>query len=112
MKSRKKRVVAKTKLNKYETYELEQPEMPNFTCPHIDEVVDWSHKIIDKMEEIRTKATQMLYLLCNRISVFLILKALTSGFLSLTAPLVVAYCLKIHGISLMFLIRPFLIRMN
>tara|TARA_Y100001933_G_scaffold119990_1_gene119983 strand:- start:3466 stop:3771 length:306 start_codon:yes stop_codon:yes gene_type:complete len=59
MKSRKKRVVAKTKLNKYETYELEQPEMPNFTCPYIDEVVDWSHKIIDKMEEIRNMNTQL-----------------------------------------------------
>jgi hypothetical protein len=59
MKSKKKRVVAKKKLNKFETLKLEQPTLPEFTCPHIDEAIDYSHKIIDKLEEIRNMNTQL-----------------------------------------------------
>ena len=59
VKSKRKRVVAKKNLSEFETFEADQPEMPDFTCPHIDEVVDWSHKIIDKMEEVRNMNSQL-----------------------------------------------------
>lgn len=54
-----KRVVAKKKLSEYESFTKDAPEMPDFTCPSIDEVIDWSHKIIEKMEEIRTMNSQL-----------------------------------------------------
>ena len=54
--------VARTKrkkLTEYEVFEKEAPKCPDYTCPNIDEVIDWSHKIIDKMEEIRNMNTQL-----------------------------------------------------
>ena len=56
---RKPKTTAKKKLTEFETFAKNQPKMPDYTCPHIDEVVDWSHKIIDKMEEIRNMNTQL-----------------------------------------------------
>ena len=58
-KVRKTKAVAKKKLTEFQTFEKEQPKMPDFSCPHIDDVVDWSHKIIDKMEEIRNMNAQL-----------------------------------------------------
>ena len=54
-----RKVRVRQKLNEYETFAKNQPKMPEFTCPHIDEVIDWSHKIIDKMEEIRNMNSQL-----------------------------------------------------
>tara|TARA_A100001037_G_scaffold63293_1_gene55322 strand:+ start:31262 stop:31543 length:282 start_codon:yes stop_codon:yes gene_type:complete len=56
---RKSKNKAKKKLNEFETFETNQPIMPDYTCPHIDDVIDWSHKIIDKMEDIRKMNTQL-----------------------------------------------------
>ena len=47
------------KLSEFEKFQKDEPEMPNFTCPSIDEVIDWSHKIIEQMEDIRTMNTQL-----------------------------------------------------
>jgi|TARA_B110000495_G_C23038578_1_gene621426 hypothetical protein len=54
-----RKVKTRQKLNEYETFAKNQPEMPEFTCPHIDEVIDWAHKIIDKMEELRSMNTKL-----------------------------------------------------
>ena len=56
---KKTRSKVKKKLSEFETFDKDAPSMPDFTCPHIDEVVDWSHKIIDKMEEIRNMNSQL-----------------------------------------------------
>ena len=36
--------VPKQKLTEYEEFKKDEPEMPDFTCPHIDNVVDWLYK--------------------------------------------------------------------
>lgn len=59
VKTKRKRVVSKNKLNEYETFKKDAPEIPDFTCPHIDEVIDWTHKITEKMEDIRNMNTQL-----------------------------------------------------
>ena len=56
---RKTKAVTKKKLSEFQVFEKEQPKMPDYTCPCIDDVIDWSHKIIDKMEEIRNMNTQL-----------------------------------------------------
>ena len=47
------------KLTEYEVFEKNAPKCPDYTCPDIDTVVDWSHKIIEKMEQIRNANTQL-----------------------------------------------------
>tara|TARA_B100000676_G_scaffold198963_1_gene195520 strand:+ start:1148 stop:1453 length:306 start_codon:yes stop_codon:yes gene_type:complete len=56
---RKRKVTVKKKLTEFEAFAKNQPEMPDYTCPYIDDVVDWAHKIIDKMEEIRNANSQL-----------------------------------------------------
>lgn len=56
---KKRKVTVKKKLTEFEAFAKNQPEMPDYTCPYIDDVVDWAHKIIDKMEEIRNANTQL-----------------------------------------------------
>lgn len=53
VKTKRKRVTTKTPLSEFETFEAEQPEMPDFTCPHIDNVNDWLHKASEEMELLR-----------------------------------------------------------
>ena len=44
VKTKRKRVVSKNKLSEFEIFEKDAPEMPDFTCPHTDNVIDWLHK--------------------------------------------------------------------
>ena len=53
VKTKRKRVVSKNKLSEFETFEKDAPEMPDFTCPHIDNVNDWLHKATEEMEKLR-----------------------------------------------------------
>ena len=56
---KKTKVVTKTKLSEFQVFEKEQPEMPDYTCPRIDDAIDWTHKIIDTLEDIRNMNTQL-----------------------------------------------------
>lgn len=53
VKVKRKRVVSKKKLSEFEALEKDAPEMPDFTCPHIDVVNDYLHKATEEMEELR-----------------------------------------------------------
>ena len=53
VKSKRKRVVSKKKLSEFATFEKDAPDMPDFTCPHIDTVNDYLHKATEQMEELR-----------------------------------------------------------
>jgi len=53
VKTKRKRVVSKKKLSEFETFEKDAPELPDFTCPHIDNVNDWLHKANEEMELLR-----------------------------------------------------------
>jgi t-SNARE complex subunit (syntaxin) len=46
-------------LSEFETFEAEQPEMPDFTCPHIDNVNDWLHKASEEMELLRNMNSKL-----------------------------------------------------
>ena len=59
VKTKRKRVVSKKKLSEFETFEAEQPEMPDFTCPHIDNVNDWLHKANEEMELLRNMNSKL-----------------------------------------------------
>lgn len=59
VKTKKKRVVSKNKLSEFSTFEAEQPEMPDFTCPHIDNVNDWLHKASEEMELLRNMNSKL-----------------------------------------------------
>ena len=50
---------AKKELSEFETFGAEQPPMPDYTCQYIDEVLDWAHKIVDKMEDLRNMNSQL-----------------------------------------------------
>jgi cyclopropane fatty-acyl-phospholipid synthase-like methyltransferase len=50
---------ARKKLNLYESYEKDSPKLPDFTCPLIDEVVEWASSISFKMEEIRKMNSEL-----------------------------------------------------
>ena len=41
------------KLSEFETFKKDEPELPDFTCPHIDKVNDWLHKANEEMELLR-----------------------------------------------------------
>jgi hypothetical protein len=59
VKTKKKRVVSKKKLSEFETFEADQPEMPDFTCPHIDKVNDWLYKASEEMELLRNMNSKL-----------------------------------------------------
>lgn len=59
VKTKRKRVVSKNKLSEFEIFEAEQPEMPDFTCPHIDNVNDWLHKANEEMELLRNMNSKL-----------------------------------------------------
>lgn len=47
------------KLNEYEKFVKDEPTMPDFTCPHIDNVNDWLHKASEEMELLRTMNSEL-----------------------------------------------------
>lgn len=47
------------KLNEYEKFVKDEPKMPDFTCPHIDNVNDWLYKAGEEMELLRTMNSQL-----------------------------------------------------
>lgn len=47
------------KLNEYEKFVKDEPKMPDFTCPHIDNVNDWLHKASEEMELLRTMNSEL-----------------------------------------------------
>ena len=47
------------KLNEYEKFVKDEPKMPDFTCPHIDNVNDWLHKASIEMELLRTMNSEL-----------------------------------------------------
>ena len=49
--SKKKRI--KIKLSDYEKFVKDEPLLPDFTCPHIDNVNDWLHKATEELEQLR-----------------------------------------------------------
>ena len=53
VKSRRRKIVSKKKLTEYEVFQKEAPEMPEFTCSHIDEVLDYLQKAEEKLEILR-----------------------------------------------------------
>ena len=59
VKTRRKRVVSKKKLSEFETFEKDAPELPDFTCPCIDNVNDWLHKATEEMENLRTMNSKL-----------------------------------------------------
>ena len=59
VKTRRKRVVSKKKLSEFETFEKDAPELPDFTCPYIDNVNDWLHKATEEMENLRTMNSKL-----------------------------------------------------
>lgn len=55
--TKKKRT--KKKLNEYETFVKDEPVLPDFTCPHVDNVNDWLHKATCEMEQLRIMNSQL-----------------------------------------------------
>tara|TARA_B100000579_G_C22632968_1_gene757561 strand:- start:226 stop:561 length:336 start_codon:yes stop_codon:yes gene_type:complete len=49
----------KQKLSEFEAFENDAPKMPDFTCPHIDNVNDWLYKATEEMEELRNMNSQL-----------------------------------------------------
>jgi len=47
------------KLNEYEKFVKDEPKIPDFTCPHIDNVNDWLHKASEEMELLRTMNSEL-----------------------------------------------------
>lgn len=58
-----KKVIAnkriRKKLNQYEKFVKDEPKIPDFTCPHVDNVNDWLHKAGEEMELLRTMNSQL-----------------------------------------------------
>ena len=54
----KKRKV-RQKLNQYEKFVKDEPKMPDFTCPHIDTVLDYLYKSNQELEKIRLMNSQL-----------------------------------------------------
>jgi len=44
----------KKKLNQYERFVKDEPEFPDYTCPHIDTIIDWMYKSNEELEKLRT----------------------------------------------------------
>ena len=42
------------KLNQYERFVKDEPEFPDYTCPHIDEVLDFMNRSNEELEKLRT----------------------------------------------------------
>jgi cyclopropane fatty-acyl-phospholipid synthase-like methyltransferase len=42
------------KLNQYERFVKDEPEFPDYTCPHIDTIIDWMYKSNEELEKLRT----------------------------------------------------------
>ena len=49
----------RTRLNEYERFVKDEPKMPEFTCPHIDNVNDWLYKAGEEMELLRTMNSRL-----------------------------------------------------
>lgn len=47
------------KLNEYEKFVKDEPKMPDFTCPRIDNVNDWLYKAGEEMELLRTMNSEL-----------------------------------------------------
>lgn len=41
------------KLSEFESFKKDAPEMPDFTCPYIDNANDHLHKATEELEELR-----------------------------------------------------------
>lgn len=59
VKTKKNRIISKKTLSEFEKFEAEQPEMPDFTCPHIDKVNDWLYKAGEEMELLRNMNSKL-----------------------------------------------------
>ena len=53
VKVKRKRAVNKKNLSEFETFEKDAPDMPEFTCSHIDEVIDYLQRAEEKLESLR-----------------------------------------------------------
>ena len=53
VKTKRKRVTNKKNLSEFETFQKDAPEMPEFTCSHIDEVIDYLQRAEEKLESLR-----------------------------------------------------------
>ena len=53
VKSKRKKLVSKRKLTEYELFQKDAPEMPEFTCSYIDEILDYLHRAEEKLESLR-----------------------------------------------------------
>ena len=58
VKTKKKQVITKN-LSEFETFEAEQPIMPDFSCPNIDNIVDLIQKANSELENVRTINSQL-----------------------------------------------------
>ena len=47
------------KLNQYERFVKDEPEFPDYTCPHIDSVNEWLYKAGEEMELLRTMNSKL-----------------------------------------------------
>ena len=59
VKTRRKRVVTKKNVSEYLKFLKDAPEMPDFTCPHIDNVNEWLHKASKEMESLRAMNSKL-----------------------------------------------------
>lgn len=53
VKTKRRRAVSKNKLSEFETFKKNAPELPEFTCSHIDEVNDYLQRAEEKLESLR-----------------------------------------------------------
>lgn len=54
-----KRKKPRNKLNEYDKFAKDAPEMPDYTCPGIDTVLEWLHKSNQELEKIRLMNSQL-----------------------------------------------------
>jgi hypothetical protein len=47
------------KLNEYEKFVKDEPNMPHFTCPHIDNVNDWLHNLSIELKLLKTLNSEL-----------------------------------------------------
>lgn len=47
------------KLNQFERFVKDEPEFPDYTCPHIDEVLDFMNRSNEELEKLRTMNSKL-----------------------------------------------------
>ena len=47
------------KLNEFEKFKKEEPTFPDFTCPHIDTIIEFAYKSNEELEKLRTMNSQL-----------------------------------------------------